>query len=138
MRLRPATIDDAERLFAWRNDPETRAASHQTGELRFHEHIAWLTRTLASQRRIYIAEIEGQAVGTVRADPGEVTELSWTVAPEHRGRGVGTQMVRLAVAMTEGPVRAEIKRDNVASQRIAVAAGLAFDREADGVMHFHR
>lgn len=140
MELRPATMDDAQRLFDWRNDPATRIASHQTGELHFSDHVAWLARALASDsRELYIAEHEGAAVGTVRADlSGAVTELSWTVAPEWRGHGFGKAMVGMLADQIRTPLKAEIKRDNVASQRIALAAGFTLAAEIDGVLHFTR
>ncbi|MBW6487332.1 MAG: hypothetical protein K0B01_14400 [Syntrophobacterales bacterium] len=67
--LRPATIQDADMLLDWRNDPETRKASHSTSEVVTEEHIAWLTKTLGNaNRRLLVAEEDGAPVGTVRAD----------------------------------------------------------------------
>lgn len=124
MNLRLATMDDAEILLAWRNDPLTRAMSHNTQELSLGEHLKWLGKTLSNtSRRLYIAEVNGIPIGTVRADIGDTTELSWTVAPEYRRRGYGKQMVCLASKL-HWPVRAEIKPNNSASAKIAEAAGM--------------
>jgi RimJ/RimL family protein N-acetyltransferase len=138
MILRDATMDDAARLFAWRNDTATRAASHTTGELAFDDHCKWLSKSLAmTTRQIFIADINGTAVGTVRLDKlPDCTELSWTVAPEHRGRGHGTAMVRAALAILNGPACATIKAGNVASQKIARKIGMRLEQERDGVLHF--
>jgi RimJ/RimL family protein N-acetyltransferase len=119
MILRPATMDDAERLFAWRNDPETRAQSLTTDRVPWDDHVAWLERSLAMpERTLLIAEVAGTPVGTVRLD-GE--EMSWTVAPEHRRKGYAKEMVRLALPRD---ATAQIKRGNLASQKVARAAGL--------------
>ena len=93
VRLRPATLEDAERLFQWRNDSLTRAQSLQQQPVEWQAHLQWLQASLQNpDRQLYIAEsaaLAGQEqsliLGTVRADrtDGEY-ELSWTVAPEQR------------------------------------------------------
>ncbi len=138
LTLRPATMTDATLLFLWRNDPSTRAASHSTGEIDFDSHCNWLDRSLQMpSRRLLIAEIGGAPVGTVRADSSAgATELSWTVAPDRRGTGVGKSMVAAAAAIMPGPIRAEIKAGNAASCRIAESVGMRLVREVGGVLHY--
>jgi RimJ/RimL family protein N-acetyltransferase len=138
--LRSATIQDTDLLLEWRNDPETRRASHNTAEVQRDEHISWLSRTLNNpNRRLFVAEEDGVPVGTVRADLSEgVWELSWTVAPSARGRGVAKRMVALLAHQISDPIRAEVKAGNLASARIAEDAGMKLDREANGVLHYVR
>jgi len=138
--LRLATIQDADLLLEWRNDPETRNASHNAAEVQRDEHISWLLRTLDNRnRRLFVAEEEGVPVGSVRADFSEgVYELSWTTAPSARGRGVAKRMVALLAQQISESIRAEVKTGNIASSRIAEHAGMEFDREAEGVLHYRR
>lgn len=138
--LRPATLDDAAILRSWRNDLATRNASHSTYAVSLREHLVWLEGVLADdRRRLLIAEEAGVPVGSVRADLSEgVWELSWTVAPEARGRGVATRMVAQLAGEIKDPIRAEIKAGNPASIRIAEHAGMSFVREAGGVLHYAR
>jgi RimJ/RimL family protein N-acetyltransferase len=140
LRLRPATAADAALLLAWRNDEATRLASHNTERVHPEDHARWLDALLRNPaRRLFIAEANGEPVGSVRADrddDGACHELSWTVAPSARGRGLGAPMVRLLLAEVSGPVRAEVKPGNPASVRIAEAAGLCFEAERDGVLHY--
>ena len=128
MLLRPVSLQDAPLLLDWRNDPLTRENSFQTTVISLEEHLRWLKDALTNpKRKLFIAEENGKAFGTVRADFSEEgCELSWTVAPEHRGKGFGKEMVRLAVIVLR-PQRffARIKRGNVASERIAESVGLA-------------
>jgi len=142
LRLRPATAADAALLLEWRNDAATRQASHNTSAVTPENHACWLKALLRNpSRRLLIAEVNGEAVGSVRADrdpDGTCHELSWTVAPSARGRGLGISMVRLLLAEVSGPVRAEVKPGNPASGRIAEAAGMRFDCEREGVLHFRR
>lgn len=136
--LRPAEIEDAELLLSWRNDPETCAYSHNSNRVEMASHVAWLADTLDNPaRQLFIAEKDGVPVGTSRADfDGEVFELSWTVAPGCRCGGIGKAMVALLTERVPGPVRAEIKTGNTASVKIAESAGLRFDHEDAGVLHY--
>jgi RimJ/RimL family protein N-acetyltransferase len=138
--LRPATMKDADMLLDWRNDTQTRKASHSTSEVVKEEHVAWLSKTLVNaNRKLLVAEENGASVGTVRADFSEgLWELSWTVAPNSRGQGVAKRMVALLANEITEPIRAEVKIENIASARIAEYAGMAFDREVEGVCHYSR
>ena len=134
LALRPATWADSARLLAWRNDPATRQASRNTAAVAVEEHERWLRGLLAdASRTLWIAEERGTPVGSVRVDPcagsrgggepGE-RELSWTVAPEARGRGVAKRMVTLAADRLTGVLRAAVRCDNPASARVAESVGL--------------
>jgi len=138
--LRLATMKDADILLEWRNNEDTRKSSHNTDEVQRDEHISWLSRAISNQnRRLYVAEVNGSPVGTVRADLSEGEwELSWTVAPSARGRGVGKQMVAVMANKISEPIRAEVKAGNIASARIAEHADMKFERESNGVLHYKR
>jgi RimJ/RimL family protein N-acetyltransferase len=127
-------------LLQWRNDLSTREASHSTALIDKNEHVQWLKRTLENEnRKLYIAEVDGVPIGTVRADyenPGY--ELSWTVSPQKRGLGLGRKMVRhLAESITE-PIRAEIKEGNMGSIHIAEAAGMVLVSKGNSTLHYQR
>lgn len=121
MLIVPARIEDAQVLFDWRNDPLTRAMSHNPNPVQWETHLAWLTRRMALSRPgLYIAQDSDSPVGTFRIDSDEI---SYTVAPSRRGSGVGLAMLSKAREMF-GPLRAEIYQRNTASIAIAMRAGL--------------
>jgi len=138
--LRPAAIQDADLLLAWRNDEQTREASHSRHEVMKEEHLSWLTDTLNnSNKKLFIAEECGVPVGTVRSDYSNgVYELSWTVAPDARGRGIGKRMVAVLAEQIAEPIRAEIKAGNKASLRIAEYVEMDYEREGEGIVHYYR
>lgn len=140
VKLRRASMNDMEVLFRWRNDPATRKASLNTQEITIEEHETWLRSALADKdRRIYIAEVDGEPVGTIRADyESGIYRLSWTVGPDFRGKGYGKDMVLALVEELKSPVRAEVKADNIASRRIAESAGMKLEREEGGILYFSR
>jgi RimJ/RimL family protein N-acetyltransferase len=129
--LRPATEADAGRLLAWRNDPDTRGWSRDTAEVPLADHVSWLRGVLASPDRVVlIAESAGVPVGTVRFDRlGEGRwEVSITVAPAHRGRGLAADMLAAGeeTLRRRGRVHAvlaTVHRDNVASRALFSRAG---------------
>jgi RimJ/RimL family protein N-acetyltransferase len=128
LRLRPATVNDAQLLHVWRNDPQTRSASRNTSPISFSEHELWLSESLASPDRLMfiVEDVTATAVGLVRADrAADGWELSWMVAPGAHGRGIGSRMVLMFAANMEGRISAVIRRGHVASERIAAAAGLS-------------
>lgn len=127
-------------LFAWRNDPQTRAASYNQDEIPFEAHLDWLKASLCNpHRKIYIVEEENEPVGTVRADwKQDAFFLSWTVAPASRGKGIGKRMVSQLIQTLNAPVCAEIKVGNAASERIALFTGMRLDRIENGIKYYSK
>lgn len=141
LHLRDVSLEDSEIIFNWRNDETTRSASHSMNPLSFEEHVQWFKSSLNNpNRRLYIAEYKGQRVGTVRTDfIHNVFLLSWIIAPNARGQGVGKRMVGLLANSIQAPIKAEIKKDNLASIKIAIHAGLELHKEDEqGILHFKR
>ena len=135
LRFRPATINDAKLLLDWRNDPETRRQSINSGKIKLEDHIKWLEKVLANKdRKLMIAMIDYKPVGTVRLDIEEpYSEISWTVAPSARGQGIGARMVEEAVRIFEEPLKARIKPENFASIKIAENAGFKKNTETSEI-----
>ncbi|WP_457252517.1 GNAT family N-acetyltransferase [Pedococcus sp. P5_B7] len=96
VEVRAATLADAELLWHWRNDPATRENSRSHEPVPLESHLAWLETSLArADRRLLVGEVAGRPVGTVRWDheaAGE-WEVSITVAPDSRGRGVAAGLL---------------------------------------------
>jgi pseudaminic acid synthase len=128
--LRPATRADSADLLAWRNDPLTRGMSISSGEVSNEEHEQWLERSLeVDDRRLFVAEYEGRLAGVVRLDLAAhaTWEVSITVAPSERGRGLALAMLRSAedAARGLGALRllAVIRPGNKPSLKVFKAAG---------------
>jgi RimJ/RimL family protein N-acetyltransferase len=139
IKLTPATMEDADLLFSWRNDPETRKASLSTRSIAFSDHIIWLSRFLKDEsKKMYIARKgDGQPVGTVRVEKIDGRyELSWTVAPEARGNGMGKTMVAKMARMMSNPITAKIKQNNPASVRIAEHAGMTLIQRKNSILYY--
>lgn len=130
LAFRPATLADAETIWRWRNDPDTRRSSFDEREIPLAEHRTWFPATLGRpDRRFYIIVLEGTDVGMIRLDrQGTDAIVNVNLAPEWRGRGVGRLALRTLVesAFAEPGLRrlvARMKRLNVGSRRAFEAAG---------------
>lgn len=132
----PATLEDAPVLLSWRNDEATRHASVHTKVIQMEEHKEWLARTLSGAvpgRTLRIALLDGHKLGVIRSDLDPTDgyhELSYTVAPEWRGKGMGKMMVTQYVAqhLANAPCKATILDEgNLASEAVAKAVGMRPD-----------
>lgn len=130
MRLRRAELSDAERLLAWRNDPTAREASFAQAPIEPAVHRAWLEERLADPaHHVFVGDVGGTSIGVVRfAVDQDVATISVVLAPEARGRGLGTRLVslgctRLRRASTVAHVDASIRVGNGASASAFAQAG---------------
>lgn len=98
MILRKAGARDAEAILEWRNDESTRANSFSGSIIPWEDHIKWLEKKLKDENCLmFIAEDQGSKVGSLRIDiEDNVGEISYMVAPNMRGKGYGTELLKLA------------------------------------------
>ena len=132
--LRPAAAEDEALLLTWANDPGTRAASRRHDPIAAADHHRWLERRLASadDTRIWIGEADGLPIGVVRFErrAHDAFEVSITVAPEARGRGLARPLLEAGVSAAravfgQATILADILPGNEASVRLFTAAGFA-------------
>ena len=135
LTLRPATPEDADLLFAWANDSLVRANSYHSAPVPYARHVAWLAAKLADPAaELWIAEEAGTPVGQVRFDAsGQEAVIGVLVAPQARGRGMATRLLRQACAAYRAAhpgraIHAYIKNENEASLRAFAQAGFMFSR----------
>jgi len=137
--MRTASVGDAELLWTWANDAETRGWSFQSDPIPWETHVAWLATKLADPATRIFVMGDGatpRAVVRFEAGEGDVAVVSIVVDPRERGRGWGTKALRIAcpVAVRElaaKRVDAYIKPDNHASIRAFERAGFTLSAEPD-------
>lgn len=143
--IRSATLQDAIHLYLWRIHPSTRTMMRETGDIRWEDHLAWLKATLDNpDRYLFVGLCDGQPVGTARLDvEGTEAEISVTVAPECRGAGVGSELIRVATQQVLDnqmvtKVMARIKPENVGSLRAFAKAGyvVVSESESEAILTF--
>ncbi len=121
--FRPVTKGDARLLFDWRNRPDIRAVSLNTGELVWDDHVNWLERALARADALFLIWSEGgRDLGHASArDLGDGTwQWSFYIGAEDAPKGAGGRMMAsFARTLFARPgvdaLRAEVVADNPAS-----------------------
>jgi len=132
MRFERPRFIHSQLLFDWRNDPVTRRNSFNTEPVSWDEHTRWLEFKLWSGAYLYLI-IENKPIGVLRFDQAEnsnTCEMSITIAPEMRGRGLGSRAIREGARWfleNDGKrfrvIKARVKDDNVASMKAFTEAG---------------
>ena len=138
--LRRVTVDDADTLLTWANDPAVREASFSARPIDRDQHIAWLTARLADPACAMwmgLARSDATPIGVVRfeRDAAGVAVVSIIVAAEARGHGFGAVLLDdgLAAARTAlrpSAFRAWVRPTNEVSIRLFEGAGFQ-QRDAD-------
>lgn len=137
--LREATRADAMDVWAWRNDPLTRAMARSQDEVPRSSHMAWFEAAIGDPRRtVLIGECDGEKIGMVRFDHGVEVEVSINVNPACRSRGHGYALLSEAMNRFHGEVWAEIRDENLASQRLFERVGFEFRSAHDGLRRYAR
>jgi UDP-2,4-diacetamido-2,4,6-trideoxy-beta-L-altropyranose hydrolase len=131
VRLRDATAGDAELLWRWANEPQTRANSFSPHVIGWSDHVSWLDQHLnsSSSRLLVAVDSNDIAVGQARLDAdGQGAILSISVDKELRHQGFGLAIIQLVLReAVRSPgvawVDALIKPENEASLRVFSRAG---------------
>ena len=146
IKLRPATLADADRLFSWRNDPVTLLNSRSTAAVPREDHDRWVQFNVLlgqPEHAVIIAETENGSVGVVRFDAAKddlmTYEASITIAPEYRGGGFARPILAEACGFfSEFAISAEIRHDNIASRKLFERCGFDEIGRSDGFLQYRK
>lgn len=155
IELRPMRLDDVGDVERWDEDPDVAAAS---GDDDWYDWPFELSRGALAWRDFLIAEEDGRPVGFVQLIDAreeeshywgdDVPDGAWAIdiwigSPSDRGRGVGAEMMRQALARCfEDHGASEVLIDPLSSNRRAIRfyerLGFEFVEERDfGDDHCH-
>ena len=154
--LRRVRYDDCVAFYCWWTDRESRRFGSSVGRLRWQNHLRWFAENIKNPLW-FVGEIEDtyehsfgirrrsgdyRAIGALRVDSDAVGGGKWisiVLAPEERGKGYGTEMLRRLLLDQEHrvlPLHARIHRFNLPSQRAFEKAGFCRCRRDDGVWQY--
>lgn len=120
LTLRKATIKDAQSLFDWANDSETRKNSIHSKKIIWSDHLKWFQHKINNRdTEIFIVNDE-EPVGVLRIDKiNDESYISFDVIAQYRGKGYGHRIISLAVEkFSDKPLVAEVLEENISSQKI--------------------
>jgi RimJ/RimL family protein N-acetyltransferase len=158
VRLRRAGRGDAERVFTWRNDPWIVSLSKSGCVVTRDEHLLWYEEAMDDRRHLlFIIELEQAGPAATLVEAGVVrldrdghggSLITIYLLQPYTGRGYGVASLKQATeqAFALWPdlesIRAEIRRDNIASikafSRVGFRQSMAQQsREFPGVCEMH-
>ncbi len=131
LRVRPAGLEDAERVFLWRNAEKTRQYSHDPRPLSLEKHIDWFRQALMeSNRLLLIGETDCGPVGVLRYDlDAGIATVSIYLDPHQVGQGYGVGLLCAGEYWLRKchpeimTIQAEVLVDNVSSRQAFTKAG---------------
>ena len=134
LNLREVKKSDWKVLLEWRNDKITRQNSFNSDLVSVSEHKKYIKNTITNPNRtLLILEYNQIPVGTIREDKlegGGEFELSYTISPLYRGKGVGQIMMSLYLIEQKGTFLCEVKEENISSIKMIEKLGFKlFNKE---------
>lgn len=136
---RQAQAFDCAVLLDWRNDPVSVLHSKSRAPISEKDHSRWFVDALRNDNTVLlIAETNGLPIATTRFDRSPSDSLvylvSITVAPSHRRKGMGKQLLSSAISnffsSRNADLVADVHQYNLASQKIFTSAGF-LEEKAD-------
>lgn len=129
--LRRATIDDASKLFEWRNDPEVRAVSESPQAITMKTHVKWLSERLSfthPESVWMVNNSEGIPIGSARVEVvgSRFAAASLVIDKSFRNKGFGRAVIKTLKEKIESMNRVALARvhvKNLTSLRAFIANG---------------
>jgi len=146
INARAATITDSKDIFEWRNDELTRKMSHTTDILEWEVHSVWFASTLKNKNRLLLLcedMNDSKKIAVVRFDINSRRALvAINLSPEMRGEGVSKQCLNESIKNFKNVfpqvvvLDAEIKLENIVSQRVFKSVGFVNVRDDVNTLYF--
>ena len=132
IKIRSAKENDSKDIFEWRNDEITREMSHTSEIIEWENHSRWYSSSLDSESRILlICEDDcSEKIAIIRFDISESNSvISINLNSTQRGKGSAKPcLIRSIEFFSKEYIEiknliAEIKEDNIASQKTFLGIG---------------
>ena len=97
INMRKATMEDALDILKWRNDEKSREGSFNKEKINIPQHLEWYKKKMSDENCVMLILMDGEEkAGHIRLDiQGDTAEISYMIAPDKRGKGLGKEILRL-------------------------------------------
>ena len=143
--LRKATETDSKLYFQWANDPETRANSINTSEIKWKDHLIWFNNKLnAPDSYLYLMEFNNQSIGQIRFEiENDDAIISFSIDPAYRGQHWGRKILALGIQVLLQTVKrklniiGKVKNNNIASIKAFEYNNFMLRQKENDYCYFH-
>lgn len=132
IKVRNAKKKDCKDIFKWRNNQITREMSHTSEVINWDKHYEWYCNSLDMESRILLI-CENSCNEKIALVSFNISELKAVISinlnPTQRGKGLGRLCLTKSIEVFYiefseiKNLLAEIKKENIASKKIFLAAG---------------
>jgi len=144
LTLRKANLNDMLQYFYWRNEAIVRKNSFNIQEVSWSEHQAWFVNRLNDENCfLYIGMDKETYIGQVRFDcQNGLAIIDYSIDKDHRRQGLGKEIVEKAIFEIKREylglsiIKAEVKTDNVASNKLFVKLNFINQHKKRGVQTY--
>ncbi|MEW6008474.1 MAG: GNAT family N-acetyltransferase [Candidatus Omnitrophota bacterium] len=144
LTLRAILKTDCRTLWRWRNHPQVRRQSKQTKFVSWQQHRKWFCSKINDRKtKIYLAILDGNKIGVIRFEiEAKYVKVSVNLNPDFFGKGLGPKIIRMGTEMFLSQVRtnksiiAEIKKQNIISQKAFSRAAYKFKEEKENNLFY--
>lgn len=126
-------------VLKWKNHPSTRKTSFVTDPIPVEKHKEWFANTLKNpNKHLFIALLDGTEIGVLRLDvTGKTAVVHVIIAPDLRGKGLGTKAISLLCKEGEKlgmkELKARIRPDNEKSMFIFTKLGFELRSKGEAI-----
>lgn len=144
--IRKTLKSDLLDFFNLANEPSVRQASLNTRPIELSTHTQWFEKALSDPNRLLFTILDARAnfLGQLRFDllPNDEALVSFSLVSGSRGLGLATPILRqgLKIMQKLHPTRtilAQIRVENLPSQKSFDKAGFIFSHEKDDILHYY-
>ena len=145
--FREALLSDMDKIFEWANDPQVRANAFNTEPIPYENHVRWYNRMLEDNevlqyifvsKKVIDGNIITEDIGQIRLNVEDTAAfIDYSIAPNLRGKGLGSKMLRALVDMLEqnknqfDRLIGQVKYTNIASALAFTKCGFQKEEQED-------
>ena len=133
--IRSINTKDINLLYEWLNNKDSLNGKIQTTEIvSFLDHSRWFKKKL-KEKKTYVWIVENYQkypLGQIRFEKkvGDYLDVDIYIVKEARGKGIAQKALNMAENLIDNPIlRAEIKKNNIASYNFFLNCGFKFLNE---------
>ncbi len=141
IKVRPAQLNDAQRIWEIRNEPQARSVAASPEIIPLSQHINWFNNKYFNQSNnfCFVGELDENIIGYCRFDlDKDQYIISIAVASSIHGKGVGTLLLRQSIEQLQSskPLYAEVRKHNIASIKMFERSGFKKISEDNQNLYF--
>ena len=131
-------VDECKFIYLLRNKNYVRQQSLEVHKIKFKHHVNWFKKFLQNKNNIiYLIIYKKQRVGYIRIEKKIGKFLtSWALVKKFHGKGILSKNLKKATMNKKLKYKAIIKKENVASIRVANKSGFKMSRVLKKIVYF--